>query len=91
MNGIKIHTAFSRDQTEKVYVQNIVLENSKEVYEKIKNGAYIYVFGNAKIMPDDVYETFQNVMIKNGGLNKESAKEYMKYLEKQGRYQTETY
>jgi sulfite reductase (NADPH) flavoprotein alpha-component len=39
----KLHTAFSRDQHKKVYVQDRMAENAAELYAWLERGAYFYV------------------------------------------------
>ncbi|MFA6916475.1 MAG: sulfite reductase [Parachlamydiales bacterium] len=51
---LKVTTAFSRDQPEKIYVQNRLLEHAIEVREWVENGAMIYVCGDAMHMAKDV-------------------------------------
>ncbi|KAF1744157.1 hypothetical protein MXB_673 [Myxobolus squamalis] len=91
-NGtIKLFLAFSRDQNEKIYVQNKLIENGKLVWDSIQRGAYIYVSGNAKRMPDQIYEAFLDMATIHGSMTLESAKIFLNSLERHNRYQTETY
>ena len=46
----KIDLAFSRDQKEKVYVQDKMLANASELYAWLESGAYFYVCGDASRM-----------------------------------------
>jgi len=43
----KLDLAFSRDQAEKVYVQDRLKENAVEVYQWLQDGAHFYVCGDA--------------------------------------------
>lgn len=44
-NSLKILTAFSRDQEEKIYVQHRITEDGEYLWKKIKKNACIYVAG----------------------------------------------
>ncbi|HEX4138732.1 MAG TPA: sulfite reductase subunit alpha, partial [Candidatus Methylacidiphilales bacterium] len=50
----KFDTAFSRDQAEKIYVQDRMRENAAELWKWLQEGAYFYVCGDAKRMAKDV-------------------------------------
>lgn len=63
---LKITTAFSRDQAEKIYVQHRLLESGAEVKSWVENGAVIYVCGDAQHMAKDV----ENVLIEILGADK---------------------
>ena len=54
-------------------------------------GATICVAGNAKRMPQDVAEALQQVFVEEGGMSLEEAERYRQNLEREGRYQTETW
>ena len=56
-----LDTAFSRDQTEKIYVQHRLLEKSQEILNWINNGAHIYICGDAKRMAKDVLQTLAEI------------------------------
>ena len=53
----KLSTAFSRDQAEKVYVQNRMTEKGAEFFKWLEEGAAIYVCGDASRMAKDVAVT----------------------------------
>ncbi len=50
----KMNVAFSRDQETKIYVQHKMLQHSKEFYEWLQNGAYVYICGAKEPMSVDV-------------------------------------
>lgn len=85
--GLKVTTAFSRDQVEKVYVQTRMKENSAELYEWIKNGAYFYVCGDARRMAKDVDTTLREILTEHG----EDADAYIKEMKDTGRYCRDVY
>ncbi|HLS28465.1 MAG TPA: sulfite reductase subunit alpha, partial [Opitutales bacterium] len=50
----RLDLAFSRDQAEKIYVQDRMREQGEELWKWIEKGAYFYVCGDAKRMAKDV-------------------------------------
>jgi NADPH-ferrihemoprotein reductase len=81
-----LHTAFSREQTEKVYVQNLLKQNAKETWKLINDdGGHIYVCGGVK-MGNDVMETLKWIISEEGKMTPESAKEFLNKLSTEGRY-----
>ncbi len=87
----KADVAFSRDQTEKMYVQHRMLENGKELYEWLENGAHFYVCGDAKKMAKDVDLALKQIIQQQGGITLEKAESYIKDLQLTNRYQTDIY
>jgi sulfite reductase (NADPH) flavoprotein alpha-component len=87
----KLDAAFSRDTTQKVYVQTKMLEHSKELFEWLEKGAYFYVCGDKEYMAKDVNETLINVIENEGSMSREEAEAYLKDMQKQGRYQRDVY
>jgi sulfite reductase (NADPH) flavoprotein alpha-component len=87
----KMEVAFSRDQEEKIYVQHKLLENQKEVYKWIEEGAYFYLCGDMRNMAKDVNKTLLQIIQNEGGISAEKAAEYVKKLKKEKRLQTDVY
>jgi NADPH-ferrihemoprotein reductase len=46
----KHFVAFSRDQKDKIYVQNLMEKNGQEIWEMLSKNGYIFVCGDAKYM-----------------------------------------
>merc|ERR1712054_740643 len=71
--------AFSRDQKEKVYVQHLVEQNYKLIWELLveKEGAF-YICGDAKEMARDVHEALVKGFELGGGLTAAAAEEKVK-------------
>jgi sulfite reductase (NADPH) flavoprotein alpha-component len=86
-----LHTAFSRDQHNKVYVQDRIQENAKEVFEWLENGAYFYVCGDATRMAKDVETALLDAIAKGSNSTLEHAAEYLANMKKQKRYQRDVY
>jgi len=87
----ELSLAFSRDQEQKVYVQHRMIEKSKELYDWLQKGAYLYVCGDKTHMAHDVHETLKAIVASEGGLEPEKAEDFLKELKKQKRYQIDVY
>ncbi|WHY64851.1 assimilatory sulfite reductase (NADPH) flavoprotein subunit [Neobacillus sp. SuZ13] len=87
----KLDVAFSRDTAEKVYVQHRMLENSKELFEWLEEGAHLYICGDEKHMAHDVHNTLIDIIEKEGCLSREKAEEYVAEMQQQKRYQRDVY
>jgi len=87
----KLDVAFSRDQKEKVYVQDRMRDNAKEIYAWLKEGASFYVCGDASRMATDVDTALHDIVEKEGGMSKEDAAAYVKQLKADKRYLRDVY
>ena len=87
----KMDVAFSRDQAEKIYVQDRIKENAKEVFEWLERGAHLYICGDANRMAKDVHQTLVEIIAEHGQLSIEQAEDYLKSLRSQKRYQKDVY
>lgn len=87
----KLSTAFSRDQVQKVYVQDRMRENGAELWQWISEGASFYVCGDAKRMAKDVDAALHEIIAKHGNKTPEEATEFVKQFKKDGRYQRDVY
>ena len=85
----KLDTAFSRDTEQKVYVQHKMLENSKELFRWIENGAYFFACGDKQRMAKDVHNTLIDVIEREGNMSRGEAEAYLNNI--QGRYQRDVY
>ena len=92
-SGLLTHLdlAFSRDQEEKIYVQNRMLEKGAELYAWLQDGAYFYVCGDASRMAKDVDAALYEVVRQFGGLSSERAAAYIDQLKKDKRYLRDVY
>lgn len=88
---LRVDTAFSRDQEEKVYVQHRLLEKSQELYRWIEAGAHIYICGNASRMAKDVEQTLSAILQKEACLSLEKSLLYLKEMKKERRLQLDVY
>ncbi|OHE71163.1 MAG: hypothetical protein A2007_04645 [Verrucomicrobia bacterium GWC2_42_7] len=87
----RMDLAFSRDQEYKVYVQDRIRENGKEIWTWLKNGAAFYVCGEASRMAKDVEKTLLDIIKKHGDLSQEQAEDFFKYMKKSKQYQKDVY
>lgn len=88
---LRLSTAFSRDQSQKVYVQHKMLEQAEELYDWIQNGAYLYVCGNASHMAKDVEAALIDIIKAEGGKSDDEAHEFLKELRSSKRYLKDVY
>ncbi|KAL8932827.1 MAG: hypothetical protein Q9211_006108 [Gyalolechia sp. 1 TL-2023] len=89
---LKIFTAFSRDQTTKVYVQDILKQQSELVYRLLcsQNGL-VYVCGSSGRMPQAVRAALVDVFRNCGDMDQDAAEHYLQVMEQEGRYKQETW
>ncbi|QCR28167.1 assimilatory sulfite reductase (NADPH) flavoprotein subunit [Priestia megaterium] len=87
----KMDVAFSRDTEEKVYVQNRMLEHSKELFQWLEEGASFYVCGDKTNMARDVHNMLVEIIETEGKMSREQAEGYLAEMKKQKRYQRDVY
>lgn len=87
----RLDVAFSRDQPEKVYVQDRMIQQAAELYQWLEEGAHFYVCGDANRMAHDVHEALISVVEFQGGISREAAEAYVENLKKSKRYQRDVY
>ncbi len=87
----RLDTAFSRDQPNKVYVQDRMREQAQELWQWIRSGAHFYVCGDAKHMAKDVDAALHEIVALQGGMNPAEAADYVKLMKKERRYQRDVY
>ncbi len=87
----KLSLAFSRDQAQKVYVQDRMREEAGELWKWLQAGAYFYVCGDAKRMAKDVDVALHEIIAQQGGMTPEAAVDFVKQLKKDNRYQRDVY
>ena len=69
--------AWSRQGSEKVYVQHLMKNSGEEIWNWIDNGAYFYVCGDKQYMAKDVHSTLIGICSEFGGMSLEEAKEFV--------------
>lgn len=91
MGFLQLSYAFSRDQTDKVYVQHKMVESASTLWKWLQEGAYLFVCGDAERMAKDVDQTLISILQREGALSVPEAKTYIKVLKEAGRYQRDVY
>ncbi|UVC28533.1 NADPH-dependent assimilatory sulfite reductase flavoprotein subunit [Pantoea sp. SOD02] len=86
-----IDLAWSRDQAEKVYVQDKIRAKGAEVWSWLQEGAHLYVCGDANRMAKDVEQALLDVVVEHGGMDRETADEFLSELRIERRYQRDVY
>lgn len=88
----RLDTAFSRDQSQKIYVQDRMIEAGAELWQWLNNeGGYFYVCGDASRMAKDVDNALHTIAQTHGNLTEEEAINYFKKLKKEKRYARDVY
>jgi sulfite reductase (NADPH) flavoprotein alpha-component len=87
----RLDTAFSRDQSHKIYVQHRMREAGREIWSWLQEGAYLYVCGDAERMAPDVDAALHAIVEEWGQMTKEAAAEYVANLRQIKRYRRDVY
>ncbi|WP_309399213.1 sulfite reductase subunit alpha [Cerasicoccus maritimus] len=87
----RLDLAFSRDTSEKVYVQHRMLEQAEELFTWLEEGAHFYVCGDASRMAKDVDSALHEAIAKASGKSYEEAAEYVDKMRKEKRYVRDVY
>jgi sulfite reductase (NADPH) flavoprotein alpha-component len=87
----RLDLAWSRDQAEKIYVQNRMLEQAAEIYAWFEAGAYFYVCGDASRMAKDVDAALHKIIERAGGKSAAQAADYVQSLQAAKRYARDVY
>jgi sulfite reductase (NADPH) flavoprotein alpha-component len=87
----QLHTAFSRDQEKKIYVQDRMLEESAQMWRWLQDGASVYVCGDATHMARDVDAALHTIIGQQGNLDADAAKDYVQQMKDDRRYQRDVY
>ncbi|KAF2100742.1 NADPH dependent diflavin oxidoreductase-like protein 1 [Rhizodiscina lignyota] len=89
---LEVHAAFSRDQRQKVYVQDLVRQSSPKIYDALHNRlGIVYICGSSGKMPQAVREALIEAFQKEGSVERADAEAYLMGMEKEGRYKQETW
>lgn len=87
----RLDVAFSRDQAQKVYVQDKLTAKGAEVWSWLQQGAHLYICGDGNRMAKDVHQALLNIAQTHGGLSAEAAADYFEELRAAKRYQKDVY
>ena len=87
----QLDTAFSRDQEQKIYVQDRMCENAAQLFKWLESGGSFFVCGDASRMAKDVDKALHEIIQQQGGLSADDAKAYVKKLKAENRYCRDVY
>jgi sulfite reductase (NADPH) flavoprotein alpha-component len=87
----RLSLAWSRDRTEKFYVQDRMREVGRELWSWLADGAHLYVCGDAKRMAKDVERALVDIVAQHGARSTDEAIAFVAELKKRGRYQQDVY
>jgi len=87
----KLDVAFSRDQANKIYVQDKMRESAAEMWAWLQEGAHFYVCGDGARMAKDVDTELHRIAESQGGKSPEEAAAYVESLKKEKRYKKDVY
>ena len=89
---LKIFPAFSRDQHQKIYVQDLIKEQFELVYRLLHDEkGIVYVCGSSGKMPQAVRIALTEAFTRCGNMHQGDAEAYLQTMEKEGRYKQETW
>ncbi len=84
--AIRLFTAFSRAQAEKVYVQHRLREQHALIWNRLERGAQFFICGDATRMAGDVEQALLEIIAREGALNAGQARAYLDAVAAAGRY-----
>jgi sulfite reductase (NADPH) flavoprotein alpha-component len=87
----RLDVAFSRDQPEKRYVQDTMWDARGDLYAWLKDGAALYVCGDANAMAKDVHATLLRILADQGKQDDVAAKAELDAIRRDGRYLRDVY
>ena len=87
----RISLAWSRDQAQKIYVQDRLREQGAEIWQWLQQGAHLYVCGDASKMAHDVQQALLDIVAQHGGMDAAQSEEYLDELRAAQRYQRDVY
>lgn len=87
----RLDTAFSRDQAQKVYVQDRMVQQGAEFWRWLDGGASVYVCGDASRMAKDVDAALHKLIEQHGGRDEDAARQFVQELHEQNRYHRDVY
>ncbi|MFC0313478.1 sulfite reductase flavoprotein subunit alpha [Gordonia phosphorivorans] len=87
----RLDVAFSREQEEKVYVQHLMDGHGTDIYHWLRDGAVLYVCGDANSMAQSVDDALTGIVAAHEDLDEEAARARLDELRAQGRYLRDVY
>ncbi|MFT8417515.1 MAG: bifunctional nitrate reductase/sulfite reductase flavoprotein subunit alpha [Acetobacter sp.] len=87
----RLDTAFSRDQPQRIYVQDRMEEAGQELWNWLQTGAFLYICGDAAHMARDVDAALRRIIARHGNMSANQADNYVTDLTRGGRYLRDIY
>lgn len=87
----RLDCAWSRDQEQKVYVQDLMMQNAAEIWKWLEEGAQFFVCGDARRMAKDVDAALRKIIQQQGGQSEEATNEFVEKLKTDKRYKRDVY
>uniref|UniRef100_A0AAU3H1Z1 assimilatory sulfite reductase (NADPH) n=1 Tax=Streptomyces sp. NBC_01401 TaxID=2903854 RepID=A0AAU3H1Z1_9ACTN len=87
----RLDLAFSRDQRNKVYVQDRMREHGPRLWQWLQDGAHFYVCGDAARMAKDVDQALKDIAVAHGGMDGDEATAFVRRLAADKRYVRDVY
>ena len=87
----ELDLAWSRDQQEKIYVQNKMMDQKAELWSWLQEGAIFYVCGDAHRMAKDVDQALKRIVAEEGSMSEEDALAWVKGMQRERRYLKDVY
>ncbi|WP_405461209.1 bifunctional nitrate reductase/sulfite reductase flavoprotein subunit alpha [Streptomyces sp. NBC_00101] len=87
----RLDLAFSRDQRNKVYVQDRMREHGPRLWQWLRSGAHFYVCGDAGRMAKDVDRALRDIAVTHGAMERDEAAAYVRRLAAEKRYVRDVY
>jgi sulfite reductase (NADPH) flavoprotein alpha-component len=88
---LRLDTAFSRDQPEKIYVQHRLREQAADLWAWLEDGAEFFVCGDKERMAADVDATLHHIVETAGGRTADQAHAYVEQMKQTKRYKRDVY
>ncbi|KAH7408563.1 hypothetical protein DE146DRAFT_378664 [Phaeosphaeria sp. MPI-PUGE-AT-0046c] len=89
---LEVSAAFSRDQRQKVYVQDLIRQQGQRVHDAlVTHNGIVYICGSSGKMPQAIREALIEVFGSHGRLSRDDAEAFLVTMEKVGRYKQETW
>ncbi|MDG1732350.1 MAG: assimilatory sulfite reductase (NADPH) flavoprotein subunit [Thalassotalea sp.] len=87
----RLDVAFSRDQAQKIYVQDKLKAQGSDVFAWLESGAHLYICGDMQRMAKDVHQALVEIISEHGAKTLAQAEDYLKQLRINKRYQKDVY
>jgi sulfite reductase (NADPH) flavoprotein alpha-component len=84
---LTLHTAFSRETSQKVYVQHRIKEQGEAIWALLQSGGHVYICGDAKYMAVDVHSALKDIVTQYGSMDHQAAEKFLHDLETSNKYQ----